>query len=299
MISGLNSSSLALAQRTASKARATMDTMTRQIATGQKVSSVKDNGAVWAQANALRSQQVTAEARGGVMDRIDMMLGFSNTYLNQAIDGLDRLRELTIEARQYAAGSTQRQALQAEWAQALSYVSVGDPTPDFVYSAAHWDQTDYNNFGFDFSAVDPLLGNNRWALSWTSNNFANWYASPSPVPLTSVNLATANTALLDQAFTSASMMRDQARERWGVSQGQDMRAIERLQVFNTAEINRLGGAIGALTDADLGKASTTRAKAETRQQLALDTVRTAISAYGNYASGLLGNVARTQRGLLA
>lgn len=228
-----------------------------------------------------------------------MMLRFSNTHLNQAIDGLDRLRELTIEARQYAVGSTQRQALQAEWAQALSYANVGDATPDFVYSVAHWDQTDYNNFGFDFSAVDPLLGNNRWALSWNSSAFANWYANPSPVALTSVNLATANTALLDQAFTSASSMRDQARERWGVSQGQDMRAIERLQLFNTAEINRLGGAIGALTDADLGKASTARAKAETRQQLALKTVQQAISAYSSFADGLLGNVQRTQRGLLA
>jgi flagellin-like hook-associated protein FlgL len=44
MIGGLTSS-LSLAQRTASKASATMDDMTRQIATGQRVSSVKDNGA--------------------------------------------------------------------------------------------------------------------------------------------------------------------------------------------------------------------------------------------------------------
>jgi flagellin-like hook-associated protein FlgL len=55
----------------------------------------------------------------------------------------------------------------------------------------------------------------------------------------------------------------------------------------------------ALTDADLGRASATRTQAETRQQLALATVRQALDAYGAYAGGLLANVQRTQRGLVA
>jgi flagellin-like hook-associated protein FlgL len=65
------------------------------------------------------------------------------------------------------------------------------------------------------------------------------------------------------------------------------------------ESDRLDTAISTLTDADMGKASTARANAETRQQLALSTISQAISAYGNYANGLLGNVSRTQRGVLA
>jgi flagellin-like hook-associated protein FlgL len=63
--------------------------------------------------------------------------------------------------------------------------------------------------------------------------------------------------------------------------------------------DRLEAAAASLTDADLGKASMARAQAETRQQLALNTVRQALSAYGAYAGGLLGNVQRSQRGLTA
>jgi flagellin-like hook-associated protein FlgL len=62
MITGLGipSSGIASAVRTAGKARATMDTMARQIATGQRVSSVKDDGAAWARANAARGEATTS-----------------------------------------------------------------------------------------------------------------------------------------------------------------------------------------------------------------------------------------------
>ena len=56
---------------------------------------------------------------------------------------------------------------------------------------------------------------------------------------------------------------------------------------------------GSLVDADLGKASTARAAAEARQELALLTVRRAIATYGAYADGLFANVRRTQRAILA
>jgi flagellin-like hook-associated protein FlgL len=69
----------------------------------------------------------------------------------------------------------------------------------------------------------------------------------------------------------------------------------------TAQINtsadRLEAAAETLTEADLGKASTALRQAETRQQLALSTVRQALNAYGAYAGGLLGNVQRTQRAI--
>jgi hypothetical protein len=53
-----------------------------------------------------------------------------------------------------------------------------------------------------------------------------------------------------------------------------------------------------LTSVDLEATSSQLRQAESRQQLALKTIKVAISAYGNYAGGLLGNVQRTQRALV-
>ena len=75
--------------------------------------------------------------------------------------------------------------------------------------------------------------------------------------------------------------------------------LESVAKRDDAAYDRLDTAIGSLTDADLGQVSAARAQADTRQQLALDTIKTALTAYGNYAGGLLGNVQRTQRGVLA
>ena len=299
MISGLNSSGIATAIRTVGKARATMDTMTRQIATGQRVASAKDDGAAYVRAAGIKSQVATTEARAEVLGRLDMHLAYTDAVLQQATTMLDRLRELTIEARAYAPGSSQRAALQAEWAQTLTWANQGGSNPDFVHSAAHWDQTDYNNFGYDLSAVDPMFASNRWALIPSGAHFAGWNNMAYPVMLSSVNLTTATDADLTDAFTSATTLRDQARTRWGVSVGQDQRLVDRLRSNNSAEADRLTAAASALTDADLGKASAARATAETRQQLALSTVRQAISTYGAYAGGLLGNAQRTQRGIMA
>jgi flagellin len=297
---GSMSSSLALAQRTASTARATMDTMARQIATGQKVSSVKDNGAVWAQAAGLESQKVGAEARGYALGRIQSGLGFTEATLDLAYQALEKLSQLTIAARSAPVGSTARQALAAEWNQVTEWTaSANAGNPDWVYTASAWDQADYNNFGWDLGGTDPMLGGGRWAVMWNAGSIDGWVSASTPVALRGFDLANANSAQLDQAFAAANNMLNQARGRWGISVGADQRRLETLTDITNTEIDRLDAGIGSLTDADLGKASTARAQAETRQQLALETIKSAISAYGNFAGGLLGNVQRTQRGVLA
>jgi hypothetical protein len=66
-----------------------------------------------------------------------------------------------------------------------------------------------------------------------------------------------------------------------------------------AQADRVEAAAASLTDADLGQVAAQRATAQTRQQLALQTVRAALDAYGAYAGGLLGNAQRSQRSILA
>jgi flagellin-like hook-associated protein FlgL len=110
-------------------------------------------------------------------------------------------------------------------------------------------------------------------------------------------------AITDQAkAASASRYMAEALVAMGptdAAAGAVRRRIDSLRQNNSIMNDSAQSALGSLTDADLGRVSTARAQADTRQQLALDTIKTAISAYGNFAGGLLGNVQRTQQGVLA
>lgn len=65
-----------------------------------------------------------------------------------------------------------------------------------------------------------------------------------------------------------------------------------LRWFDTVErrdartIERLDAAISSFTDADLGALSGESQTVQARQQLALQTINPAISAYGSFASGV-------------
>ena len=121
--------------------------------------------------------------------------------------------------------------------------------------------------------------------------------------MSTFNLLTATTSQLDDARTTLSTLKGETSGgwlgAWDAATAADLRQVDTMKSMAEAATMRLEAQIGALTDADFGKASTARANAEARQQLALSTIQRAISAYGNFAGGLLGNVQRTQRGVLA
>lgn len=307
MISGLSTSGIASAIRTAGQARATMDTMARQIATGQRVASVKDDGAAWARAAQMRSDQVTWSGRRDVLTLVktDMEAYQAAVTQQQMITG--KLQELVLAARGHEAGSRARIALQAEWTDWIRAASDVRGNA-FAFETATFVTEGWNS-GIELSAADSFLsGGGRFMVDPTfDTNFltGSQPAAGRPVAPSTVNLATASTALLDDTQTTLNTilgtgptvttflhLRNQEGAR-------DIARAERMLAHAGRFEDRLQAAIGTLTDADLGKAAAARATAETRQQLALGAVRQAISAYGSYSSGLLGNAQRTQRGVLA
>ena len=302
MISGLNASGIAGAIRSAGQARATMDAMARQIATGQKVASVRDDGAAWARAAELRGQKVQNQAREFGFDRVGSAMAFTEAAFERSRQLMEELKDIALQARQYAIGSSQRQALANEWAMIISSAtSATQENPTFPTLDG------YGVDGYELSAADPLLAGMRWQIyPWTNfiAGHLNTLDPPNiPVRLNSVNIATATDAQLADAFQGANFMAGNQDHRyasgWLTKVGHDQNTLDRMRGFVDADNRRLDGAISSLTDADLGAASAARARAETRQQLALSTVRQAISAYGSFAGGLLGNAQRTQRGVLA
>ena len=299
MISGLNSSGIASAIRTAGQARATMDTMTRQIATGQKVASVKDDGAAWARAAGLRAQKAQIQGRETILSLMSSVAAAQGARAEQSDAMQQRMIDIVTQAMSYAAGSQARAALGAEWDQIYAGW-IAARVPDNPVSGS----TSVGNgvWGIRGTSADPLLDTVRVHSldhrSWADNGHHTTDYATNGVPINAIDVRNGSAANLTNGLATLRMHLFAVvppHSAWGA----DTKTLERAQDWSKQEEARLDGAIGSLTDADLGKASAARAQAETRQQLALSTVRQAISAYGNYASGLLGNAQRTQRGIIA
>lgn len=291
---GPMSSSLALAQRTATKARAAMDDMSRQIATGQRVSSVKDDGAAWARANQLRSDAVTQSGKAQLLSNGISMNAPMIEIAEAAVESVDEMISMTLQAMGRPASGSTRQTLASAWSNTVTTTdtlmqmgiatrsSDGVPWPADVTSGS---ATYFQPFSAHSDLQGVLIRRSGWNFTAA---FAHWQSdilSGSEAAL-AARLATLQTNRAN--FVSAAS--DNGRTD---SQAQSM------QVAYEERAEQLEAAASSLTEADLGRASTQLRQSETRQQLALATISRAISAYGNFAGSLLGNVQRTQRGVLA
>jgi flagellin-like hook-associated protein FlgL len=301
MIPGLSSSSgIAMAVRTASKARATMDDMSRQIATGQRVSSVKDDGAAWTRAAALKSDIVRHETVATWVQRGQIVQETSLTVMENFGETIAKAAELVMQAIHAQQNGRSRSALKAEYdavigaldsyaantvVDGLSFLAAHVHNPSLTPLTLHSGGPPYvwgiKPFENDPAYDDFVIQLETYSGVWPANSFAVNLETMSAADLTSLR------GTLD---VYATFVRHQSQAIGMVTTAND-RVIGRAN----AAADRLTNAVGALTDADMGKASAARAIAETRQQLALATVRQAISTYGNYASGLMGNVLSTQR----
>jgi flagellin-like hook-associated protein FlgL len=303
MIPGLSSSSgIASAMRTASQARATMDTMARQIATGQRVSSVKDDGAAWARTAALRAQQVEADTRRDFLAPALLQVIHNQNAHDGAVSAtLSQMGDILRQAMGHAAGSQSRQRLAAEYAAILASHSTMTGATGMIETGAG-SQAD-GNWGVRGPAADTEVGIfTVWTTLGSSpgaNGWPTWDWAGNGMPYGTIDVLNATQAQLSAGLTTLESFQRVNITGAQMRNGRNEDRLDRVVRNAEATSQRLDGAIGALTDADLGKASAARAQAETRQQLAIATVRQAISTYAGFATGLLGNVQRTQRGVMA
>ena len=291
MISGFSSATFATGLRTASQARVTMDTMARQIATGQRVSSVRDDGAAWARANFARGEAAASEALSSSLGVVRVGLAAAIAVGEARKDVLVDLRGTALSATDPSLGTATRSELQARFT-SLRQAYLAELT----YNAAAAGTVDLrNSTGGAWAPFSAAAG--AADLTWTqaTDGTTTTQALTAMVgPSADISTSASATTTLGNIQT----VENQVLQRVAALSGIDGR-VGADQARLTAASNRLSALAARLTDADLGRASAARAQAETRQQLALSTVRQAISTYGNFASGLLGNVQRTQRGVLA
>jgi flagellin len=307
MIGGLTSS-LALAQRTADAASARMAKVSRQIATGKEVASAKDDGARYVQAAALKSQKVQWEGRRQLADRLDLAIEYTKGAAAAHQEIASKLREVALQASALPAGSNARRALQADWD---ALIAAGKSTtaginPGFEDNSVYF--SDAQGVGMDVSGHDSYWAGNRYAAYHNTGDWTGHYGFVNAgwgivVALDTVDIINGSPAQLNDAMSTAAIISGETYNTWNtgwqMQGGADQRVLDMKRADITRQEDRLESAIGSLTDADLGKLSTQNQQAQVRQQLALDTIKTALTAYGNYAGGLLGNVQRTQRSVTA
>ncbi len=303
MIAGLNSS-LSLAMRTADRANKTIDKMANQIATGKKVALVKDDGAAWVRSAAINSDRIRHQTVADQMHRVNAIQDVSIASMDGFLEATIKGRELVIRAIDAINNGGNRAAIQAEHAQVA--LSMDTIAPNAVvdgisYLAAHvYSPTVTINsigttapyvwgtqpFASDSEYDDAVLQLETYAGVWPANHFSTY------------NLQTANLATLQTYLADYDYYVD-----WNRTQSQSLGIVSKNNERITERAQKRADALEVfgekLTDADMGKASKEYEMAQTRQQLAYQTVKNAIAAYSNKANGLLSNVLNTQRSVRA
>jgi flagellin len=298
MLSGL-SPTLTTAIRTAGEARQRMDTAARQIATGQRVSSARDDGAAYARIAELKA------AKAQIAGRETLMAAFAVVDANQTArtQGSDELQQKLIElvtsAMAHPAGSQARQAIGAEYdavyaAWAATRAPDNPVTGETTVATSVW--------GVRGTTADPLMNSVRvhslGHRSWFDNSHHTLDYLANGVPIASIDVRNGSAANLANGLASLK------NHLFSVSPthtgyGNSGKSLDWARRMSDQQADRIDAAIGTLADADLGQVSAQLNQAQTRQQLATQTVRAALDAYGAYAGGLLGNVQRSQRSVLA
>jgi flagellin len=103
MIGGLHAS-IGTALRSAVQARGTADTMARQIATGQKVASARDNGAVWVISQSLVREANASEVRATLLDRTASAAAGIRMGGETIAEGFAQLKDIIHQAMGFAPG---------------------------------------------------------------------------------------------------------------------------------------------------------------------------------------------------
>jgi|GEM_PF-5293452 len=296
MISGINSAGLSLALRAASNSRATMDKMTTQIATGKKVASVKDDGAAYVRAAAMKSQQVEIEARTMLTSMYKVASEEQTAGEEAIVDLYNQIKGKILSAKSYAAGSAARASLQREFEALIAQV-------DMPFSTNSNLSTSYGNWGAQGWGIQPnggdaiLAQNAIWYLPTIGGAWSTYATNGVQFKLN--DMTNASDAYLDNMLASANTVQSFYTLSYSNWASNDKNWIDQINRNDERKNANLETAISSLTDADLGDASKSKAISETKQQLAFTAISNALSHYGKVAGGLLGNVQSTQRGVMA
>lgn len=299
MISGFSSiftHTINPANRTLRKATSELETIATQMASGKKVTSVKDDSSTYLRVQNLRNELPTWEVRSMTLDRAKVGMDWVNVVNSTADEAFSKLSELVLEAQQYPAGSVRREALQAQWDEVTNYTKSfaatgNNPTFTGTGAGSGWDSV---SNGYDLGAIDSFYGTNTLNAHPNGSAWDGWMTSTShgaaPRGFDLVNATSADFTSVSSTITA----RKTNTQNWYRNYSLDLSRVERLESEVNQNVDRINSQIGSLEDVDIGKLSQKYENVSTQQQLALKTIKSALNQYSEMSQYLLSQVQQSQ-----
>lgn len=298
-----------VAVRSHNSARASLEKTTQRLASGQKVSSARDDGAAYITKNTINNQSDNWDWRQSELQRFS-----ANAEINQYIveEGLTLQREaqkVLAFAALTQAGSAERQKYALEWAELSTrqqaLINARNVSLE-NYGATSLAMTGYGSeWAFDPYDADSLLGDVTIVDAWWMSNVTIGQpgASYTPTVVTvnadflnasQANMSLAASELLNS--TGSGIPRSTQRAVPGIAGSIDR--IERLKSFSSKMNTIFENAQSNIYDIDMEVESAKLSAAQAKAQLSQSSISLFSDSFKKYATGLLGFVMNSQQSIL-
>lgn len=305
MIAGISHSlrnTFAKSQRSAANASDAANKIALALASGKKVASVKDDSSAYLMAQNLKNELPTWQVRADTLDRAEVGLDWMNLVNDTTYQILSKLDEILLSAQSYSIGSSQRQALQAQWNQTIAEAdsfSASNNNPVFNGTGAGSGWNSASN-AYDWGAIDSFYGPDMLNAHPNGSAWAGWLSSATyGAVLNTFDLVNATAGDITSAKASIDGRRNTSAQNWYRHYAADGGRVERLQKVVEQSTDRINSFIGSIEDIDLGELSAQLSNHNAKQELASTTLKQAINTYSNYAQSLMGSILRTQNSIRA
>lgn len=233
----------------------------RRISTGLKIASAKDNPAIWAIAQNMRSESKSLDAVKSSLQRGQSIVDTALTAGESISDILSQMKEKALAATEAGLSTATKQALNDE------YVALRK-------------QIDTITLGASFDGVNLISAGSTGKIRALANTRASASIDIDHIDLstTGTAISTTLTGLLggvgsgDIAAIDAAIQRvSSALSKFGVG----AKSLDRHLEMSAKLQDTIDAGIGNLVDADLGKESARLKALEVKQQLAIQALRIA------------------------
>lgn len=243
-----------------------------RISTGKKISTAKDNGAIWAISQNLRGASQSINAVKNSLDRAQSTADVALTAGNNISDLLIQMKEKALAAADRALDTLSRAALNDD------FKVLRDTIKKTV------DNSDFNGTnmirsgGTSLLALANVAGTN--VITIQAQNFALGGANLAGILVTSsFRTATVASTLLANINTAIGKVNSAL-----ATMGAQYKAVALHNTFMSKLQDNLDSGVGNLVDADLGRESARLQSLQSRQQLGVQ----AASIANQSTSALLG-----------
>ena len=254
-----------VALQTLNKTNSDLDKTQNAISTGLKVASAKDNGAIWAIANKMRSDV-------GAYDRVRESADRAASILDTGIAAGESIMELLNEMKGKALAGTQAgNSASAQAALAADFVQLRDQITSIVANASFDGANMINATPSNAVSLGDANGGNT--ITVTGINLSLGSATISVAGTNVLTDATTSAAALTATNNSITALGTQLAT-WGAG-------AKRLEVHRTFVgklQDALSNGIGAIADADLAKESAKLQALQTKSQLGIQALSIANSS---------------------